>query len=197
MERKVICRLALLIRRSREIFMKTRGLVKHTLVLCLLAAVLAAAPSSPAEQTSSLAAPLVPMQVRSARKIFLSNAGVDSGSIVAFNLLGKEKTDIPYAAFVAAMKSWAQYDVVTTPSDSDVVFEFRVESILSSLNGPFASFSTFISVTILDTRTHFVLWTVKSPLAVNKKFDQNAAAAVATLLASIKVLVAAGTVADS
>jgi hypothetical protein len=69
-----------------------------------------------------------------------------------------------------------------------VVFEFRVESAFSSLNGPFPSYSTFLSLAILDPKTHIVLWTVKTPLDVDKKFDQNVGVAVNSLLGSIKSL---------
>jgi hypothetical protein len=172
--------------------MKTHRFGKHALFVFVIVAGLTSVPIARAEPVSSSSAPLVPMQVLSARKIFLSNAGLDSSSIVAFNTLAKTKTDMPYAGFVAAMKSWARYDFVATPADSDVVFEFRVESSFSSLNGPFASYSTFLSVAILDTKTHVVLWTVKSPLDVNKKFDQNVATAVTNLLDSIKALMTTG-----
>ena len=144
------------------------------------------------ESVSSSLATLVPMQVLSAKKIFLSNAGLDGSSIVAFSTFPKTKTGMPYAGFVAAMTSWGHYDCVAAPADSDIVFEFRVESDFSSLNAPFASYSTFLSVVILDTKTQFVLWSVKSPLDVNKKFDQNVGTAVTELMDSIKALVTSG-----
>ena len=111
--------------------------------------------------------------------------------MVAFHRFANTKAGMPFADFVAAMKSRGQYDCVATPADSDVVFEFRVESYFYSLDG-IASYSTYLSVIILDTKTHFVLWTVKSPVDIAIKFDQNVNTAVTNLLDSIKTLVATG-----
>lgn len=175
--------------------MKIHGFGKLSAFAIVIVASLTFAPILSAEPVSPSAAPLVPAQVLSAKKVFLSNAGLDGSSIVAFSIFAKAKTDTPYAGFFVAMKSSGQYDCVAAPADSDVVFEFRVESALNSLIGSFASYSTYLSVVILDTKTHFVLWTVRVPLDVNKKFDQNVVASVANLLDSIKSLTAGGGVA--
>jgi hypothetical protein len=172
-----------------EINMKTHRFGRRALFAIVIVAGLTSVLIARAAPASFSPAPLVPLQVLSARKVFLSNAGLDSNSIVAFNnTWAKTKADIPYAGFVAAMKSSGQYDCVVTPTDSDVVFEFRVESAFSSLLGSFPSYSTFLSVSIFDPKTHFVLWTVKTPFEVNKKFDQNVGVAVTNLLDSIKSL---------
>jgi hypothetical protein len=172
--------------------MKTHRFGKHALAAIVTVAGLISVPIARAEPMSSSSASLVPIQVLSAKKVFLSNAGLDGNSVVAFNRSAKTKAGIPYAAFVAAMKSRGQYDCVATPADSDVVFEFRVESYVHSLDGSLASYSTFLSVTILDTKTHFVLWTVKSPVDITIKLDQNLGTAVTELLDSIKALGATG-----
>jgi hypothetical protein len=164
---------------------------RHALFTIIFVAALASVPDARAEPLSSPSDTLVPIQVLSARKVFLSNAGLDGNSIVAFNRFAKTKAGTPYADFVAAMKSRGQYDCVATPAESDVVFEFRVESYFYSLNG-LASYSTYLSVVILDTKTHFVLWTVKAPVDITIKFDQNVDTAVANLLDSIKALAATG-----
>jgi hypothetical protein len=194
-EAAVTLRVGITDRHSREIDMKTHGFGRHSVLAIVAIAGLMLAPIARTEPVSPSPASLVPTQLLSARKAFLSNAGLDGSSIVALNTFAKAKNDIPYADFVSAMKSWGQYDCVAAPADSDVVFEFRVESALSSLIGSFASYSTYLSVVILDTKTHFVLWTVKVPLDVNKKFDQNVGTSVANLLDSIKSLTAGGGVA--
>lgn len=171
--------------------MKTHRFGQHALLAIVTVAGLISVPIARAEPLSSSPAPLVPIQVLSARKVFLSNAGLDGNSMVAFNRFSNTKAGMPYADFAAAMKSRGQYDCVATPADSDVVFEFRVESYIYSLNG-LASYSTFLSVIILDTKTHFVLWTVKSPVDITIKFDQNVDTAVTKLLDSIKTLAATG-----
>jgi hypothetical protein len=172
--------------------MKRHRFGKHAFLAIVTVAGLISVPIARAEPLSSSPAPLVPIQVLSARKVFLSNAGLVGNSMVAFNRFAKTKAGVPYADFVAAMKSWGQYDCVATPADSDVVFEFRVESYFYILSG-LPSYSTFLSVVILDTKTHFVLWTVESPpVDITIKFDQNVDTAVTNLLDSMKALVATG-----
>jgi hypothetical protein len=121
----------------------------------------------------------------------LSNAGLDDRSMIAFGgaIVAKSKADVPYASFRSAMKLWLRDKLVVNPDDSGLVFEFHVDSAMHLVQMGFAEYSTFLTVSILDTKTHVVLWTVKSPLVVNnRKMDENAGAAVANLLESLKEL---------
>jgi len=135
-----------------------------------------------AQSAIAVPAVLVPAQVSAAKTIFLSNAGLDAASMVAFSLWGKPET--PYAQFFAAVKSWGHYQLATTPVDSDLVFEFRIESALRNAT-PITTYSSFLNVSILDAKTHFVLWTIKTPLQVTRKFDQDVNVGVMNLIKSV------------
>jgi hypothetical protein len=98
---------------------------KHAVFTIIFVAGLTSVPDARAEPLSSSSDTLVPIQVLSARKVFLSNAGLDGNSIVAFNIFAKTKAGMPYADFVAAIKSRGQYDRVATPADSDAAARLR------------------------------------------------------------------------
>ena len=98
--------------------------------------------------------PPTPTRILEAKKIFVSNAGVDAASPVVF-----ERTtgpNEPYSQFYFAMQRWGRYELVARPSDADLVLQLRLTSPLSSCQ----TYEPQIALTILDSNTHFVLWTV-------------------------------------
>lgn len=117
----------------------------------------------------------VPAQIFSAKKVFISNA---SG-------LGETPSgvaDLTYNEFYAEIKNWGRYDIVSTPADSDLVFEIRFTSEIGAtnvVNGTGGSAQDFLfRLSILDPKTRIVLWafTEGVPQAANhaasrKKFD--------------------------
>jgi hypothetical protein len=140
-----------------------------------------------AEAVSALPAAPVPIQVLSAKKVFLSNLGADAGTAVAFHY--RANPDAAYNGFFAAMKSWGQYDLTTTPAESDLVFEFRVTAA-PFLSGATITYLAFLNLTVVDTKTHFVLWTLRSPLDVTSKIDEDVNISVAALTNLLKSLTA-------
>jgi len=142
-----------------------------------------------AQQSAETAAAPVSPQIATARKIFISNAGIDSTSLPAFKKAGEP--DQPYNRFYAAMKSWGRYELVTTPADADLVFEVRFTTPLigcNELNG----FQSQFGLTILDTKTHFRLWTITELVkGANRKpaWDKNFSDAVTNLVDDVRKLV--------
>jgi len=65
--------------------------------------------------------------------------------------------------------------------------EFRVTAA-PFLSGPTLTYLAFLNLTVVDTKTRFVLWTLRSPLNVTNKIDANVNASVATLVDSLKSL---------
>jgi hypothetical protein len=143
-------------------------------------------PAARAQEVLSPAAP-EPTQLRDAKIVYLSNVGLDASSLAAFFTLARTKTDMPFNNFYSAMKSWGHFGLPGDPRGSDLVLEFRVESALST-TGRLTVYSTFLSVAILDTSTHFILRTIKMPLEVNRSFDQNVSTSVAHILDVLKGL---------
>ncbi|MGA2434140.1 MAG: hypothetical protein ABSG25_02530 [Bryobacteraceae bacterium] len=80
----------------------------------------------------------VPVRIFTAKRVFISNAGVDNES---------------YNRFYAAIKQWGKYELVSDPSDADLVFE--IDFISGYIGYPSGHFG----LKILDSKTRFILWT--------------------------------------
>jgi hypothetical protein len=104
----------------------------------------------------------VPTQIAADKKVFISYAGVDSVSLEAFKWLGGDP-DQAYNQFYAAMKNWGRYDLVSAPADADLVLEIRFATPSYS-NGKISNAEPQWGLTILDTKTRFVLWTMTEPV---------------------------------
>ena len=148
---------------------------------------LVASPAIGAEALSALPAAPVPIQVLSAKKVFLSNLGADAEATVAF--LNIANPDTAYNGFFAAMKSLGQYDLTATPGESDLILEFRVTAAQLS-SGSFIQYLAYLNLSVVDTKSHYVLWTLRSPLKVTKQIDEDVKVSVATLINSMKSLTA-------
>jgi hypothetical protein len=120
----------------------------------LLACVLACAFMSVEAQQSQTAAPPapIPLQILNGKKAFISNAGIDSYLFAGYIADHTGSPNGLYDQFYAAMKTWGRYDLVTSPADSDLVFEI-------SLNREFDRDDPQFTLRILDTQTRIVLWT--------------------------------------
>jgi hypothetical protein len=130
----------------------------------------------------------VPVQISAAKKVFISNAGLDGKSSFLFQKAGE--SDQPYNRFYAAMKSWGRYELASTPADADLVFEIRFAAPLSgcqSLN----TYDPQFGITILDAKTHFTLWALSVPVegAYRKAtFEKNLDEGLAALMNNLKSL---------
>jgi len=100
----------------------------------------------------------VPPQIAAAKKVFISNGGVESDSPQGSSKLGDR--DRPYNQFYTAMKAWGHYELVSNPADAELVFELRFVSPLWGSGEGISSFAPQLRLTILDARTHFILWTL-------------------------------------
>ena len=114
----------------------------------------------------------VPRQIPAAKNVFISNAGVDPILLQILRQVG-EASD-PLNRFYAAMKRWNRFDLVGGPSEADLVFEVRFVTELANCKQasdirfwpkPLPDLEAQLEVTILDAKTHFILWTVDEPLA--------------------------------
>ena len=126
----------------------------------------------------------VPIQILSAKKVFVSNASGES-------VMPAGTGDLAYSEFYSAIKSWGRYEIVASPADADLVFEIRfVLALGAAVNGSSGGDFEFRTV-VLDPKTHVVLWAVSEsvPQAANKAksrqlFDQ----AMSTLVNDLKQL---------
>jgi hypothetical protein len=117
------------------------------------------APALSSQQPKAIAAAPVPVQIVAARKVFISYAGADIVSQAAFKRAGEP--DQAYTHFYSAMQSWGRYEIVSAPADADLVFEIRFTAPISGCE---TCYQPQMGLTILDAKTHFILWTLTAPV---------------------------------
>jgi hypothetical protein len=137
------------------------------------------------EPVTPNAAP-VPALLVSAKKVFISNAGADSG---LFPHPFSGDPDRAYNQFYADVSSWGRYQLVSTPGEADLVFELQ----LSAPNGPSNADKSkgasdplpMFRLVIYDRPTHYVLWALTesvAPAEKQKTHDHNFDEALAELV---------------
>ena len=128
----------------------------------------------------------VPPALLNAKKIFISNAGADSG---LFPHPFSGDPDRAYNEFYADVESWGRHLIVGDPAEADLVFELQ----LTAPNGPSNADKQkgasdplpMFRLVIYDRPTHYVLWalTESVPAAEKQKtHDHNFDEALATLV---------------
>jgi len=175
--------------------------------LSLLSAALSAAlvlvvPTVHAQQPPAPPAP-IPAPILSAQKLFIANGGMDAFSLQAFEELGLNGA-APYNTLYATVNSWNKYQLVSSPSDADLVLEIRFTAPFSGGNGERSwDFQRILAnttwqfqteVKIYDEKTHFLLWTLTQPVRpANLKgtWMKNISSANATLAGDLKSLLSA------
>jgi hypothetical protein len=130
-----------------------------------------------AQQPAYTAAGPVPPAILAAKKIFISNAGSDSG------LFPEPFTGDPnraYTEFYAELKATGNYDLVSDPAEADLVLELQLTapegpSKGSKQNGAADPLPMF-RVVVYDRKTHYVLWALTESVEfafLQKTHDRN------------------------
>ena len=150
-------------------------------IFMLASAVLLTAITTRAQEPLASNSPLplapVPPAILNAKKVFLSNAGADSG-LFPHPFTGDP--DRPYNEFYGNLRNWGRFELVTDPSDADLVFELH----LTAPNGPqnpskqngAADPLPMFRLVILDRKTHYVLWALTESIDfafLQKTHDHN------------------------
>jgi hypothetical protein len=93
-----------------------------------------------AKKPADLPAAPIPIQVLTAKKVFISyrESDADPGA-----------PDLTYKEFYALIKSWGKYELAQAPGDADLIFEIRFVSGISDSQ---------LCLSIVDPKTHVVLW---------------------------------------
>ena len=123
----------------------------------------------------------IPPQILAAKRIFVANAGEDETVPEQRTFSGGP--DRAYNQFYDAIKNWDRYQIVSSPSEADLIFELEVD----------VNFETPIfRLTIRDPKMNAVLWRFKVRAefgagqgASDKNFDQ----AIYRLVSHLHVLV--------
>jgi hypothetical protein len=163
--------------------------MSRTIRTLCVAVLLAVAVGAHAQAAPSL----VPPALLSAKTIFLSNAGSDSG-LFPHPFTGDESRG--YSTFYADLQSWGHYQLVDSPAKADVVFELQ----LTAPNGPSDADKEkgasdplpMFRLAIYDRRTHYVLWALTESIGaanLQKTHDHNFDQALTDLVNDLKAVV--------
>jgi hypothetical protein len=137
----------------------------------------------------------VPPALLNAKTVFISNAGADSG---LFPHPFSGDPDRPYNEFFAAIQAWGRYQIVTDPSEAEVVFELQLIAPLgpSAPNKQYGASDPvpMFRLVIFDRKTHYVLWALTESIMVavlQKTHDNNFDAALNAITMDLKRLTSA------
>lgn len=134
----------------------------------------------------------IPPAILSAKTVFLSNGGADAG---LFPHPFSGSTSRGYDEFYAALRSMNHYQLVSNPSDADLVFEFRLLAPLGPSNADKSKGAAdplpTVSVKIYDRPTHYVLWAFSEEIegaSFQQTHDRNFDEAIAHLAKDVENL---------
>jgi hypothetical protein len=130
----------------------------------------------------------VPPAISAARRVFISNAGMDGISLAIFRRAADK--DQPYNTFYAAMKSWGRYELVRDPSEADLVFEIRFVAPLTDAD-KLPTYAPQFHLTVMDAKSRFILWSLAAPVegAIRKAtWYKNVDVGMADLMADLKAI---------
>jgi hypothetical protein len=146
---------------------------------CVLLAVFLAAIPSPGQQPPAAPTPAAPIPpaLHTATRIFVSNAGGDSG---LFPSPFSGDASRGYNQLYTALKSNAQYQLVTDPGEADLVLELQ----LTAPNGPTSGSKVngasdpvpMFRLVVYDRKTHYILWAFTQSIQIaykQKTHDHN------------------------
>jgi hypothetical protein len=134
----------------------------------------------------------VPAELLSAKKIFVSNAGADSG-LFPHPFSGDPSRG--YNQLFAALHSLGQYELVSSPSQADLVLELRLVAPTgpkeaSKIQGSADPMPMFRLV-VYDRPSHYVLWTFTDSIEMAMKqqtHDRNFDESISALVAEFQAL---------
>lgn len=159
------------------------------LILCAAAA-LACAAAAAAQQPDYTNVGPVPLAIRNAKTVFVSNAGSDSG-LFPEPFTGDPSR--PYTEFYTALKASGRFQLVDDPSAADLVLELQ----LTAPSGPQSPSKAngasdplpMLRLVVYDRKTHYILWAVTEsvdPAYIQKTHDHNLDDAIKAILADFE-----------
>ncbi len=144
------------------------------------------------DQPVSAGSAPIPKELLSARKIFISNAGADSG-LFPHPFSGDPNRG--YNELFAGLHALAQFELVPSPAEADLVLEIRLMAPYgpnspNKQNGAADPLPMFRLV-VYDRPSHYVLWTFTNTVEVALKqqtHDRNFDEAISNLVADFQAL---------
>jgi hypothetical protein len=149
--------------------------------MLLFALIVAAALLPLAGQVGHAPAAPVPPEIAAAKKVFISNLGGDTVNGIIFS----HDRDYVYNEFYAAMKGLGKFDLVSSPSEADLVMTIALtikstEARVMKGDSVGLGYEPQLRLTFVDPKTHVVLWSILEhvPVALlksnrDKNLDQS------------------------
>ena len=145
-----------------------------------------------AQQPASPPSAPIPSAILAAKRIFVSNAGGDSG---LFPSPFSGDPSRGYNQLYAGLKANTQFELVADPAQADLVLEIS----LTAPNGPTSGSKVngaanpvpMFRLVVYDAKTHFVLWAFTQSIDIaflQKTHDRNFDEAITTLLLEFESL---------
>jgi hypothetical protein len=162
-------------------------------LLCpALCSALLAASAAYAQQPAPAPTAPIPPAILAAKKIFVSNAGGDSG---LFPSPFSGDPSRGYNQLYAALKNNNQFELVADPEQADLVLELS----LTAPNGPTSGSKVYgaanpvpmFRLVVYDAKTHFILWAFTQSIDIaflQKTHDRNFDDALTALLLEFESL---------
>jgi hypothetical protein len=182
---------------QEEFSLKRPGFISR---FAVCAALLSAAAVLAPQFTFAQAGPVPPALI-AAKKVFVSNAGADSG---LFPSPFSGTPDRAYAKFYEDLKAAGQFEVVADPSEADLVLELQLIAHSSPLRVRDAGMNDEVNkvngapdplpmfrLVIYDRKSHYILWTLTQSVEqayLQKTHDRNFDAALSELLLDFQAL---------
>jgi hypothetical protein len=158
------------------------------IVFCLALTFTTITPTMNAQQSKGVAPAPVPIQIGAAKKVFVSNAGGESFETVMEQTVFNGGPDRPYNEFYSGLNDWGHYDLVSSPSDADLVLEISWVLSDTGLKLPVLG---QLRLQIIDPKTHVALWSlieyVRGAILLGNR-DKNFDQAMSTILVRFKQL---------
>lgn len=128
----------------------------------------------------------IPPALSTAKKVFVSNAGADSG---LFPHPFSGTPDRAYDEFYDGIKALGRFEMVSDPAEADLVLELQ----LTAPNGPANANKVkgasdplpMVRLVVWDRKTHFALWALTEsidPANLQKTHDRNFDDAIAVIV---------------
>ena len=101
-----------------------------------------------------------PSQVATAKKVFISNAGQEINPRAGRLGHYTGGPDRAYNQFYAAVKSWGKYELVSAPSEADLVIEisFHQPIVWGKLVDSGPADDSYFRLIVIDPKTRTALW---------------------------------------